>query len=121
MATWPGTLPAPQAAGYGLQPVDQSIRTDMEFGAMRSRRRSYARNDRLAVSWALSDAQMDIFRTWFENDAEAAGGSAWFSVSLRVGNTGATTQEARFVSPYRAQMVGAGRWSVSADLEVRDA
>jgi hypothetical protein len=119
MATWPSTLPAPLRPGYGLAPVDQSLRTEMESGAARSRRRTYSRNDRVTVAWSLSDAQMDIFRTWFENDAEAAGGSAWFSISLRIGNTGATAQEARFVGAYQMQQLGADRWSVTATLEVR--
>ena len=120
MAAWPGTLPAaPLANGGGLEPVPQSVRTDMEFGAARSRRISKARNDKVSVSWNLSDAQMDIFRTWFENDSEAAGGSAWFTISLRIGDTGATSQEARFIGAFRAQPVGAQRWLVSATLEVR--
>lgn len=121
MAAWPGTLPAaPLLNGGGLEPVPQSLRTDMEVGAARSRRQTKARNDRVNVAWSLSDAQMDIFRTWFENDAEAAGGSAWFTITLRIGNTGATSQEARFIGAYRAQPVGAQRWMVSAQLEVRD-
>jgi len=121
MATWPSTLPAPLRTGYQIAPTDQSVRTDMEFGAARSRRRSFARLDRVSVTWNLSEAQMDIFRTWFENDTEAAGGSAWFSISLRIGNTGATTQEARFVGPFQCQQQGVNLWVVSAQLEVRDA
>ena len=35
MATWPTTLPAPMAQGYGIDPVDPVIRTDMEVGAAR--------------------------------------------------------------------------------------
>lgn len=120
MATWPDTLPAPSLSGYQLSPVDQVMRTEMEFGAARARRRSYARNDRISVGWVLTDAQMDIFRTWFENDAEAAGGAAWFAVNLRIGNTGSTAQEARFVGAFQANLLKADRWSVSAQWEVRD-
>jgi hypothetical protein len=120
MATWPSTLPAPQRAGYQISVVDPSLRTEMEVGAARSRRQTHARNDRVRVGWMLTDAQMDIFRTWFESDAEAAGGSAWFTVSLRIGNTGATTQEARFIGAYQFNQAGFDTWSVSAELEVRD-
>ena len=121
MATWPATLPAPKLAGYTVAPTDATIRTDMEFGAARARRRTFARLDRVAVSWVFTDAEMAIFRTWFDNDAEAAGGSAWFSISLRVGNTGATTQEARFVGPFEAVLMKSSLWSVTGSLEVRDA
>lgn len=119
MATWPATLPAPRLPDYQLAPVAQSLRTDMEFGAARSRRITSARLDQVAVSWVFTDAQLDAFRTWFEDDAEAAGGSAWFSILLRVGNTGATTQEARFVGAFRATPHKSDLWAVSAQLEVR--
>ena len=119
MATWPTTLPAPSLQGYQLSPGDQSLRSDMESGAARSRRVTFARIDRVQVSWIFTDAQMDAFRTWFENSSEAAGGSAWFTVSLRVGNTGSTSQEARFVGEPQAALVGHARWAVSAQLEVR--
>jgi len=119
MATWPTTLPGPLQSGYGLAPVDQSLRTEMEAGAARARRRTYSRNDRVSVAWTFTDAQMAAFRTWFEDDAEAAGGSAWFYITLMVGDTGATSQEARFTGPFQSAYNGRGLWSVSAQLEVR--
>lgn len=119
MATWPTTLPAPQLSGYQVAPVDPSIRTDMEFGAPRVRRRTLARNDRVQVSWTMTDAQFAAFRTWFDDDAEAAGGSAWFYITLAVGQTGTDSVEARFTGPYQASLLGGLNWSVSATLEVR--
>lgn len=119
MATWPTTLPAPKLSGYQLQPAPQSLRTDMESGAARSRRRSYARNDRVGVSWLMTDAEFAAFRIWFESDTEAAGGSAWFYISLWVGGTGATSQEAQFIDDYQAVLADHAKWSVTAQLEVR--
>lgn len=120
MAAWPSTLPAPLLAGYTLDPVAPSIRTDMEFGAARARRRTAARNDIVNLAWQMSDAQMAIFRAWFEDDAQAAGGAAWFTITLPIGDSGATAQEARFVGVYQALRVGGLRWTVSASIEVRD-
>lgn len=120
MATWPSTLPAPMAQGYGIDPVDPVIRTDMEVGAVRARRRTAARQDRVAVTWAFSDTELETFRDWFDDDATgAAGGSAWFYIGLRIGNGGSTTEEARFTGSWRASFMGAGRWQVNATLEVR--
>lgn len=119
MATWPSTLPAPKLAGYQITPLPQTLRTAMEFGAARSRRRSYARNDNIAVSWIMTDAQYSAFRTWFESDSEAAGGSAWFTISLPIGETGITSQEARFVGEPQEALAGALLWAISATLEVR--
>lgn len=119
MATFPGTLPAPQRDGYGLNPVDQSIRTDMESGAARARRRTAARQDKIQVSWKFSDAQMDTFRTWFDNSAECAGGAAWFTISLAVGATGIDSKSARFIGAFQAKLLPGLRWHVSATLEVQ--
>lgn len=119
MATWPATLPAPLANGYAVNPADATLRSDMETGAARARRISYARNDRATVSWVFTDAEFSAFRTWFESDAECAGGASWFYLTLRIGATGATTQEARFVGAWQSSMIDAGHWSVRATVEVR--
>jgi hypothetical protein len=120
MATWPTTLPAPLAEGYALNPGDQTLRTDMETGAPRVRRRTTARNDRINVGWLLTVAQLDTLRDWFDDATTGiAGGSAWFNVSLDVG-TGTTQAavEARFTGPFQAQRIGQ-HWKVSATLETR--
>lgn len=121
MATWPATLPSPQTSGYGLEPVDPVMRTGMEIGATRARRISAARNDRINVTWDMTDAQMNIFRAWFENDAEAAHGAAWFYVTLADGYGGLNSVEAKFAGIYRATVFNVLDWRVTATLEVRDA
>ena len=120
MPAWPVTLPAPQAPGYTLSPGDQTIRTDMEVGSPRVRRRTTARNDKLAVGWVLTDAQLDDLRDWFDDDVTGiAGGSAWFTALLAVG-TGTTqaSVEARFDGPFKADRNGP-YWNVAATLETR--
>lgn len=119
MATWPGTLPAPQLDGYAINPEKQTIRTDMEAGAARVRRRSAAINDKIQVSWKFTDAQMETFRTWFYNSAECAGGAAWFTINLPVGTTGIDAVTARFVDTYRKKLLPGLNWHVSATLEVQ--
>lgn len=119
MAAWPSTLPPPLASGYGINPVDPTIRTDMEVGAARVRRRTAARNDKVSVSWVMTDAQFAIFRVWYDDAAEAAGGAAWFSASLAVGTGGIVPLEARFSGAWKSAHLGALRWSVTAELEVR--
>jgi len=122
MAAWPTTLPDPLASGYALKPVDMSIRTDMEMGAARTRRRTLVRNDKLSVGWSMTEAQLAAFRTWFEDAAQAAGGASWFSVTLNIGTGGQVAVEARFVGPWQASKTvdhGGLRWQVTAELEVR--
>lgn len=120
MATWDASLPQyAKVDGYRIAPVAASRRTDMESGAGKSRRITYARNDRVSVSWQMTDAQLDTFRTWFDDDAQAAGGSAWFYISLAVGGTGLESVEARFVGEYSIAAMEGLNWVVSATLEVR--
>lgn len=120
MSAWPSTLPSPLANGYAIKPVDLSIRTNMEVGAARVRRRSFARNDKVPVSWLFTDDQMAIFRAWFENGSTgAAGGASWFSVSLSVGTGGMSPVTARFVGPFTANRLDRFNWTVSGELEIR--
>lgn len=119
MASWPATLPAPLINGYGVNPIDMVARTTMEAGNTKSRRRSLARRDIVPVSWKMTDAEMAIFRTWFDEPTEADGGAGWFDVSLLLGNGGSQTVEARFSGIWQAKMVGAQNWEASASLEVR--
>lgn len=122
MATFPGALPAPLLNGFSASPQDQVVRTQMEVGTARARRRSSAQIDRVNLQWLFTDAQMATFRTWFYQAAGSGGaamGTSWFTISLPVGQTGLTSVTARFLSPYKAQGGAGLLWTVSADLEVR--
>jgi hypothetical protein len=117
---FPTTLPRPSYNGYKLEPTDQTIRTDMEVGAARQRRRTAARHDQVSLSWTFSDAQMAEFRTWFDNPSEAAGGAAWFTgLDLAIGNTGFDATECRFVGAWNADLIPGLHWKVTARLEIR--
>lgn len=118
-ALWPATLPNPNASGYSVTPVDPARRTDMEVGAARTRRITKARNDRVQASWSFTDAQMAIFRGWWDADDGAAGGAAWFSNSLPLGNGGYEAVEARFIGGYKEDSTGYDSWNVSGQLEIR--
>jgi len=118
---YPATLPKPVARGYMLKPVDPSLRTEMDVGAARVRRRTRARNDRLSLTWVLTDAQMAIYRAWFDSSAEADGGTAWVALALHIGDGGLSNVEFKFIGPYQASASGGLIWTVTADVEVRSA
>lgn len=115
MAVYPSSLPGPLVDGYAISPVDQTVRTEFESGAARTRRRTYARNDLLDVSFAFTKAQLSEFRDWFDGDA--SGGAAWFDISLDV-DDGPSDQEAKFKGTWKAVRDGV-MWKVTAQLEVR--
>lgn len=124
MAAWPSTLPAPLIAGYGVAPLDRTIRTEMEAGASRVRQRSAARLDQVQVAWEMTDAQMAAFRAWFNDTSTGiSGGASWFTgLPLRLGMGGTESRDCRFVGPPRLEFEGAngaGRWRISGAIEVR--
>lgn len=120
MPSFPSSLPGPLLPGYSMEPVDPVARTDMEVGAPRSRRRTRARNDQVSCTWGFTDAQMAVFRAWFDDDATGiSGGASWFSIVLDVGTGSAVSVEARFVGIFKATKPAALHWDVSAKLEVR--
>lgn len=120
MATWPASLPIPLGSDYMLDFGDPTVRTDMDSGPARVRRRYTAAPDLISVSWKFTESQMAAFRVFIETDIDY--GAAWFYLSLKDGSAaGMVTREVRFAAPPRAAYIPGGYWHVSATLEVRDA
>lgn len=123
MAIWPATLPSPHVQGYSISPGDQTVRSDMEVGLARVRRRTSARNDQISLSWVMSDTQIATFRAWFDGTGtnDLFGGSVWFNgLYLPEGDGGLSAPDCRFVGPFTATPIsGVILWSVSAKIEVR--
>lgn len=119
MAAYPSTLPGPLNTGYQLNPVDQVIRTEMEGGNTRSRRRTTARIDSFPLVFIYNKTQMAEFRDWFEDAIGADGGAAWFDISLDTGDGGELTVEARFDGIWQSARMSTEYWKVTATLEVR--
>ena len=119
MATeaWPlAVLPAyPLQAGYKLGEATGIVRTSMDDGLARQRRKYPDMPATLRVGWILNADRMSFFRGWIAHKAQF--GAVWFSVTLDVGN-GVETVEARFVGDPEYQRLRKGLWMVSAELEV---
>lgn len=67
MPAYPWSLPAPSVQGYGVAPIDKTVRTDMDVGAPRVRLRSRARLDMVTATWRFKNDEMAAFRAWFES------------------------------------------------------
>lgn len=113
--TW--SPPIPLLAGYAVEPVDQTIRTEMEVGSPRVRRRTLADLDHVSLSWNFSASDMQAFRDWFRDDI--AGGSSWFDLQVNLGNGGLETRACRFVEVWKSRPLGGGFFNVTAKVEVR--
>lgn len=117
MPTWPVTLPAPQVRGYGLNPVDPVIRTKMEGGPGRNRRRFTQAPTDIPVSFKFTETQMAIFETFHKN--ELFDGAAWFDGMPLINGQGVTLSTARFKTMWKGSSLGNKFWQVSATLEVK--
>lgn len=116
MATWPTYLPSPLRAGYEINPGDPILRTQMDAGPDRTRRRFTAIPSRIPVGWRFNAGQFALFEAWHK--LEALDGSAWFAIDLMNG-LGVQSVEAKFTKPPKKTLLGGSNWEVSAELEVR--
>lgn len=94
---WPDVLPDMSRPGYQLQPVDASLRTDMEVGARRLRRLTLARRDTVSVEWKFLDAEMAAFRAWYGDEAWSLAGDSEALTGWSL--TNATTIQDGWVGP----------------------
>lgn len=114
---FPAILPAPSLSGYSVSPFDQTIRTDMEAGAARVRRRSASRNATATVAWIFTDNQFSVFDYWVQN--KITGGADWFNLSIP-DSAGFQSIEARLIGPYKVVgRVPPSSWQISTTIEIR--
>jgi len=120
MADWPSILPNLSYQGYKLQTGSQVIRTDMDNGIARQRRRFTARVDVIDCILEVKGNELDIFEDFIYNDCN--GGASWFNAPISDGS-GVQTKEVRvmggnytFVPLDQFNKV----WNVQMKLEVRN-
>lgn len=114
--TFPTTISGVDMNKYSFKPKDKTIRTEMETGLARVRRRYMGTPTEVTVGWIFSRAELGIFEKFFENDLQ--GGSAWFYINL-VNGVGETQYLARFMEPYSVSTAKREfYWDVEAKLEV---
>lgn len=117
MIKWPDTLPLPTIQGYSVQPNDSILRTEMEAGPARQRRRFTQTPTRVGVRWVMRQDQFALFESWYRFQAREGG--AWFEIEL-LGGLGLLEQEARFTRQFQAQLFAGVLWEISSELEIRE-
>lgn len=116
--SFPSTLPAPLIDGYGFDPESPLVKTDMDAGPARVRRRFTSRPTQYKAAWIFTQQELATFEAWF--DLNAMSGAAWFSTPAWNGK-GQVTVTARIPSGTFAVTKRPGlMWGVSASLEIRD-
>ncbi len=115
MSAYPGTLPNPTRDGYGLEPQSGTVRTDMEAGPARSRRRFTRVPTQATLHWIFTEAEFAVFEAWWAQ--VTLDGASWVDMPIANGG-GINSLSARFIGPYKAPMKGLG-YEVSARVEVQ--
>ncbi len=113
MATWPASLPqAPLLRGYSEQGQGNTIRTQMDVGPPKRRRRYTAELVQYQMMVLLTEAQLATFETFYTSTL-SHGADAFDWVDHRAG----TTLEYAFVGRPQYTPAGGGLWEVSFTLE----
>ena len=115
--TWPTTLPLPTVQGYGIRPGEAILRTEMEAGPARQRKRFTQVPSRIAVRWLMRREQFALFEAWYRWRAKEGG--EWFEIPL-LGGVGLVEHEARFTRQFEARLTGGVLWEITSELEVRE-
>jgi hypothetical protein len=114
LVAWPDLLPAPMAAGYSYQPQAPFIRTNMDSGLARQRRRFISIPTQVAVTWTLDQEQLALFEAFVHYDL--TDGCAWFSAQIANGME-LQSVKARMIAGFKVSNIEPGAWTVSATLE----
>ena len=113
-ATWPSTLPDKAlTSGYSETPPAVVLRTPMDTGPAKVRRRFTGGTRNITVRQLLTTAQVDILDTFFMGDL-GGGALAFEWINLRTGQT----VEMRFKSPPKYGDPRGDYWPVSYELEI---
>jgi len=114
--SWPSQVLPELSTSYAQNMEAMSMRTQMDSGFVRQRRRFTTELQTYAVEWEMFDSQYQIFISWF--DEVLNHGNEWFNINLATGG-GLSIQKARFVgAKYASQYASFAFWKVSASLEV---
>ena len=114
MASWPGTLPAtPLLRGYAESPPDLTIRTQMDQGPAKIRRRFTAAPRPMRFAFNMTTAQIAILDTFYVTTL--SGGALTFTFT---NPRTAATDTYRFLSPPTYTPWSGSYWRVELDLEI---
>ena len=113
MTAWPASLPQAPLIGHTESAPDTVLRTRMDAGPDKLRRRSTAGVRAIAFPLLLTDAQVNTLDHFYLVDL--AGGALRFDLALP--RTGGAVQM-RFTAPPAYTLVAASKWQAVLRLEV---
>ena len=118
--SWPASLPSATVSGFDLETTSACVRTDMESGTARMRRRFTATPDNITLCYVFKPEEMVTFRAFWRGEFNF--GAAWVDIPLKTGTSaGMETKSCRVPSgTFHATLAGVN-WIVELQVEVRHA
>ncbi|WP_256582396.1 MULTISPECIES: transposase [unclassified Pseudomonas] len=118
MIIYPKQLSLPLHDGYKLDTISPLMRTRLDSGRSRQRRKFTSVPTEVSVKWIFNDNQASFFEAWF---ARTLGdGALWFEATLKT-PLGLKDYVCRFTDIYDGpELIGVDHWAYSATLELRD-
>jgi hypothetical protein len=115
---YPDGLPRGLHSGRTYQLVSPLMRSELNSGRARQRRRFTDVPESAKVSWLFSDSEAQLFKVWFLH--QLVDGVEWFECPLDTPE-GYGLYTARFMDVYEGpSRVGPDLWSISATLELQE-
>lgn len=91
--TWPATLPLPSIEDYGVHPGEAVLRTEMEAGPTRQRRRYTQVPSRISARWTIRPNQLALFESWYHWQAKEGNPHPFCSCSHGAGRRMSRNQD----------------------------
>lgn len=106
LITWPVTIPQkPIPEGYSVKGKDLVIRTQMDEGDIKVRKRFSDNTEFREVSFIMDTTQKNVFKSFYENTTGGALRFDWVDPE-----DGVTVYEWRFASTPSYMIIGNGLW-----------
>ena len=121
LAEYPTALPVPLREGYGLRHVSPLMRTKMQSGRERQRRRFTSVPSMVPVAFLLTEHQAQLFEAWYR--VGITDGADWFKCPLKTSldESGIVSwYEVRFTDVYKGPELVGLDWRITAELEIRE-
>lgn len=115
MIKFPAILPAPSQE-FSITPDTNMVRTNMESGRTRQRKKNTQRFYSAQVTWQFDDMEFSAFKGFLYYEAQD--GASWFEANLFTGES-LTLHKMRLVNgQYTASYTTWGGWAVSATVDL---
>lgn len=117
MIKYPSILPYPLLSSTSFKQQSNTLRTEMNSGRARQRRRFLSVPTTMPATWRLSSTLATVFEGFYEHDLKA---NEWFLMDIPTPQ-GMIEHEVRFInSPMESyKPLGAGKWSYQANIEIK--